>query len=196
MLWNVRSIANNLKVHFVPQTLKDSNIDIACITETWLDPEQGHNHSIGIIESYGFTLSHTPRKNRKGGGVAFLLRSNVNFTPIKHYANYNSLDWHGIRIFGNITSYRLLCIYRKQEISMKIFLEGFAHFLLSFCSSTTDEIVILGDFNVHFESEDKNSTDLADLLHQYGLSQRLKSPLVLVVTHLTSFSQIHIVYHY
>ena len=176
MLWNVRSIANNLKVHFVPQTLKDSNIDIACITETWLDPEQGHNHSIGIIESYGFTLSHTPRKNRKGGGVAFLLRSNINFTPIKRYANYNLLEWHGIRIFGNITSYRLLCIYRKQEISMKIFLEEFAHFLLSFCSSTTDEIVILGDFNVHFESEDKNSTDLADLLHQYGLSQTVKEP--------------------
>ena len=33
----------------------------------------------------------------------------------------------------------------------------------------------MGDFNVHFETSDKNSTDLANLLQQYGLSQMVNS---------------------
>ena len=59
---------------------------------------------------------------------------------------------------------------------MKTFIEEFSHFLETFCSNTTDEIVLLGDFNVHFNSGDKNSTDLADIVHQYGVSQMVNGP--------------------
>ena len=53
---------------------------------------------------------------------------------------------------------------------MTVFLDEFSHFLLSFCSNTTDEVIVLGDFNVHF-GVDTNSRNLVDLLDQYGLSQ-------------------------
>ena len=53
---------------------------------------------------------------------------------------------------------------------MTVFLDEFSHFHLSFCSNTTDEVIVLGDFNVHF-GVDTNSRNLVDLLDQYGLSQ-------------------------
>ena len=115
VLWNVRSIVNNLKVHFVTQTLKDCKVDIACITESWLDPDQGHNHTISIIESLGFTVSFSPRKNRRGGGVAILLRSHIQFVPIQHTAKYNSLEWHGIRLFGKQTSYIVFSVFTESK---------------------------------------------------------------------------------
>ena len=72
MLWNVRSLGNNLKHHFVQQTLEDQNIDIACITETWLSPDFGQDHTLSEIKNFGFNISSTSRKGRRGGGVAIL----------------------------------------------------------------------------------------------------------------------------
>ena len=170
MLWNVRSLVNNLKIQFILQTLRDQNIDITCITESWLDPDQGHNHSLAIIKSYGFQVSFTPRKNRTGGGVAVLMKKSVKYTEVKHSFMYTSFEWHGVRIVGS-TCYTILCVYRKQEFSMLLFLEELSDYLLALCTDTSDELIILGDFNVHFHTGDKNSTDLADLLQLYGLSQ-------------------------
>ena len=107
--------------------------------------------------------------------MAVLIRSHLHFIPIKHNAKYSSLEWHGIRIFGKSTSYSLLCVYRKQEISMNVFLEEMSHLLLSYCPKTTDEVVVLGDFNVHF-GEDANSVHLSNLLHQWGLFQMVNEP--------------------
>ena len=82
LLWNVRSLTNNLKVHFILHTLHDNKIDVACITETWLSPELGHNHTnISIIKSRGYNITFDSRSDRNGGGVAFLLKSNIKFTP-------------------------------------------------------------------------------------------------------------------
>ena len=167
----MRSLTNNLKIHFILHTLKDSNVDIACITETWLSPELGHEHTISIIKKWGYNIAFEARKNRTGGGVAFVLKPHVKYVALKHYNDYVSFECHGIKVTGDIASYRFLCIYRKQEVSMRTFLDEFLHFMESFCSNTTDEIVLLGDFNVHFGSGDKKSTDLADVVHQYGMVQ-------------------------
>ena len=165
-----------MKVHFVLQSLQDNDIDVACITESWLSREQGHNHTIATIESLGYNISFTSRSKQRGGGVAFLLKSKLQFVEIKPQGRYTSFEWHGIQICGSNSKYRLLCIYRKQKISMIVFLEEFEHFLSLFCTNTTDEVIILGDFNVHFNSPDKYCCDMVDLLERYGLSQSVTDP--------------------
>ena len=176
LLWNVRSLTNNLKIHFILHTLDDNKVDIACITETWLSPELGHNHSISIIKSRGYTISFHSRNDRCGGGVAFILKSGIKFKPFKHLTTYTSFEWHGIQVFGCASCYRLLCVYRKQEVSMITFVEELSHFMQLFCSNTTDEIILLGDFNVHFHTRDKKSLDLVDVVDQYGLCQAVLDP--------------------
>ena len=54
---------------------------------------------------------------------------------------------------------------------MNTFLEDFSILFEEKFSASCDEIIVLGDFNVHYGTQDKKSTDLVDLLSQYGLLQ-------------------------
>ena len=92
-LWNVCSISGYLKLHFVQQTLGDKNIHIACITETWLDPYDGHKHILSELNKFGYNVSFRSRKARKGGGVAFLIKKHIKFSCVfKNTLQYNSFE--------------------------------------------------------------------------------------------------------
>ena len=176
-LWNVRSISGYLKLHFVQQTLEDKNTDIACITETWLNPYEGHKHILSELNKFGYNVSFRSRKARKGGGVAFLIKKHIKFSRVfKNTLQYNSFEWNGIRVYSPKTTYCILCIYRKQEISFLQFHADLSELLRVMFSDSSDEILIVGDFNVHFETVDKPSRDLADLCAEYGLSQQVFEP--------------------
>ena len=173
MLWNVWSMGNNLKIHFIIQTIADSKIDVACITESWLT--EGYAHTQSILNSFGYNLSHTFRPNRAGGGVAMLIKANLEYKEVKTFFDLKTFEWHGIRLLGT-TVYLIVTIYRKQEFSMSLFLPEFSNFVSTLCNNTCDTVIFNGDFNVHFEVGDKPSRDLQDLLQEYGLSQTVVDP--------------------
>ena len=168
MLWNVWSLCGNLKFQFILQTMIDANIHIACITESWLT--DGHDHIVANIESLGYKISHFFRTGKKGGGVAILTHKSLTVKCIKFDLCYESFEWHGIRYFGDRV-YCILCIYRKQEVSTAIFFNEFTEFITLVCNSFSDPIIITGDFNFHYETNDKPSRDLKDLALNYGLQQ-------------------------
>ena len=171
----MRSLGNNLKIHCVLQTLLDKNISVACITESWLQ-ENGHEHTVTIIKSFGFEVSLSCRKDRTGGGIATLVRNPIKFTKVTTPLLFDSLEWNAIRIIGPICNYLLLCVYRKQEFPMASFLEDLSILLEKKCSASCDEVIVLGDFNVHYGTQDKRSSDLVDLLAEYGLLQAVTEP--------------------
>ena len=105
MLWNVRSLSNNLKLNFVQQTLEDNDIDIACITETWLSPDYGQNYTVSELQSFGFKISLTSRKNRTGGGVGILVKKSIKFSSLKYTEQYSSFEWNGMVLLLLIASY-------------------------------------------------------------------------------------------
>ena len=63
LLWNVWSLCGNLKFHFILQTMKDADIHIACITESWLT--EGHDHIVANIEKLGYKISHYFRADKR-----------------------------------------------------------------------------------------------------------------------------------
>lgn len=125
-----------------------------------------------LSKSYGYILSHTFRPNRTGGGVAFLLKKGLKFKKIDINLEVDSFEWHAIRF--PIHRYLLITIYRKQEISMLTFVEEFLEFMTIACNKTLDTVILSGDFNVHFETSDKPSRDLQNLITQFGLQQLVK----------------------
>ena len=74
LLWNVRSM--NRKVDFIMQYIVDRDIDIACITESWLTDES--NSVTFKIKNYGYNISHKHRNNTSGGGVCLIFKPIVN----------------------------------------------------------------------------------------------------------------------
>ena len=73
--FNVRSICN--KVVPVVELLKDHDVDICCMSETWL---KDHLDSVThLFEEFGFSILHTPRPTR-GGGTAVVFRNSLPIT--------------------------------------------------------------------------------------------------------------------
>ena len=169
-LWNVRSLGNNLKIHFILQTLKDCNIDIAFITESWLT--EGFAHTASLLNSFKYELSHTFRPNRIGGGVAVLIRKPLDFTVVHFPLTVDSFEWHAIRLPS--MSYLFVTIYRKQEIPLAVFLREFEELLSGITNKYLDTVFVTGDFNVHFQVDNKPTTDLRDALLHHGLVQHVE----------------------
>ena len=160
--WNVQSLAN--KIHVVLQLLNDQNIDISCLQETWFSSET--NITTSIIKESGYNISHTFRSNKRGGGVAILwksklesLKRNCNVVP----KTYSSFEYQCV-VFNFKTKVIIISLYRLQEVSFAEFLIDLEN-LINEHFSLSHSILLVGDFNVHFEkTESRDTVLLSDLL--------------------------------
>ena len=169
-VWNAQSLNN--KVDEVTQFLLDRQVDIACISETWLSGES--SVTTFAIKEAGYQIDHSFRSKR-GGGVAILWKPQFKVKCNLKNKIYESLQYKNVLLEGNVRI-NLICIYRFQEISTSQFLQDIND-LLYIQSSIGDTIVVCGDFNFHYEKSDsKNVEDLSDLLSSYGLFQFVVGP--------------------
>ena len=70
---NAQSCRN--KASELNDLVTDHDIDIFLLTETWLK-EQGDEAQKAEMTPAGYILKSFPRKNRRGGGLAFLMKKN------------------------------------------------------------------------------------------------------------------------
>ena len=174
--WNVQSLCNNTDK--VLQCLTDNGIEIACITETWMSSE--NNHTTSIIKSFGYSITHFYTENCRGTGVAILFKNTLKVKPFSKFSSvFDSFQYRCVEIsVKNQPSILLFVIYRCQEFTKDTFEQEFKH-LLNFCDLTSYNILLVGDFNYHFEKTSDNTViRLTNLISTYGLS-----PLIEVPTH-------------
>ena len=70
---NCCSIRN--KLSYVLDHVNEHKSDIVAITESWLSSDEGKNRRVSQeCKDYDYKLFHIPRPNRKGGGVALLIK--------------------------------------------------------------------------------------------------------------------------
>lgn len=169
-MWNAQSLNN--KVDIVTELLHDNQIDVACITETWLSDEG--NVTTFALKEAGYEIEHAYRSKR-GGGAAILWKKNQNVKCHFKRKMYDTFQYTNILLNGTV-KVNLICLYRLQETSVPQFMEDLDE-LLSNQVSISDTIILVGDFNFHFENlELKYVKDLEDLTSSYGLSQFVVGP--------------------
>ena len=162
--------------------LKDRNIDICCVTETWFKSKDGARFS--EIHDFGYDVISAPRKGI-GGGVAFVFNPKA-ITPVRNNVkSYKSFEVVECVIKTADNLIRLCVIYRSTQSKSKIkyeetkvstFFEEFEEYLDGVMNKNGAPL-LCGDFNFHVEDDNNtNATNFISLCESKGFKQNVHAP--------------------
>ena len=133
--------------HNLHELVIDNNVDVLALTETWLY-EKGDETCLADLTPKGYTCRSFPRKDGKGGGIAIVLKKEIDSVT-----SYTELDFSSFECIKlTIKSKTLLCVYRPppsrvNKSSHSIFREEFQN-LLDSHTLQGEDLTIFGDLNV------------------------------------------------
>ena len=151
-LMNCQSMCN--KTMEIADYVKDHNVDIVALTETWLkDTEQDNTQAIGDITPDGYCFKHVTRSRKKGGGVGLPFKKTLSLevtrVATKSFECMDACLTSGAVSLRIIVVYRLHPKYKKNGINTNLFFDEFTE-LLSKHILLPGKLLLLGDFNIHW----------------------------------------------
>ena len=171
-MFNAQSIVN--KAETVLRTMTDQSVDIAGICETWLTSLT--NPTTAKIKSHGYSLLHSFRTNKRGGGTALLYKSCYSLSPFKVNKHIKTFEYTAASIKTSTgTKVMFTIIYRTGQLT-SLFCHELDQFL-SVIQPLCDCLIVAGDLNVHFEQlQIRPNKQVLDLFQSYGLERNVFEP--------------------
>jgi hypothetical protein len=174
-LINARSVSN--KAESIWSHIVDNDLDIVGITETWLASGDTEDTKLDEITPDGYSNCHIPRPNRRGGGVAIVHRSTLTrkLHTVHPAKSFESIE---VNLTCASSCVKLIVVYRpppsKQNgLTKQCFFSEFSDFLQNLITAP-GMLLILGDFNFHFEKDpDPDAAIFRGLLDSVGLEQHV-----------------------
>ena len=170
MVYNPRSLNN--KIVSVMEALVDRSIDVAAICETWLTDLT--NPTTAVIKSYGFSILHNYREDRRGGGTAIIYRPTLSLAVHNFSTSFDTFEITSAVIKTATSKMLLIVIYRTGPILSQFNQE--LDLLLSEASSKFDSYAIVGDLNIHFEQGNNIVKQTLDRFYSFGLKKIVNEP--------------------
>ena len=161
---NIQCIRN--KILELEVLLKTSNYQIICLNEHWLSSDE-----ITSLRIDGYqVVSFFCRSVRKHGGVSVLASEKLKCSPILNLVEC-SVEVHCEILGIKVQNVQIITVYRSALGDFNIFLDKII--LLLDKLDITKNIVVTGDFNVHFNTADQRALQLCNLFGSFGLKQRV-----------------------
>ena len=143
LVLNARSIVKPDAFSALYADIKTNNIDICCISETWL------NHTVcnSQVCPSGYTILRKDRTNRRGGGVAILCRNDWKMEPLPNLTNSFECLW--VKIATENSIFYVATIYHPPDHMYNP--DDLVEFLANSCeqvlSTSPNTKIIAGDLN-------------------------------------------------
>ena len=152
----------------------DNNLDILCITETWL----GENDTAAITaltpDTHIFFNCPRPSEGR-GGGVAVIITKAIKSAKVVK-GDYRYFECMELTFFIEKTEYKIFTIYRAPDVEISSFFEEFMSFLIESKKKDSQNLYV-GDFNFWVnKSNDPKSSEFLSLLASFGLANFVVEP--------------------
>ena len=175
-LFNARSVAN--KCGEISELVLDRDFNLLAITETWL--REGDDPIVNHMCPPGYNFVGFPREKGRGGGLGLLYKSTLDIEVINK-ASYDTFESMCIKV--KLAKPVLLCVvYRpppshKNQLTASGFIDEIEQFLSSLVTDVTEDLCILGDFNMHIDnSDDTVAKRFLRILSTLDLQQHLTTP--------------------
>ena len=152
--------------------LKDSDVDIAFIQETWL--KKSDKATISQIKDFKYEImsSRKPRRCDLGGGVAVLYKNDLDVQRVKQKSKYSSFEFIECMLRTQSENYRFVNIYRveysqKHKVTFQTFIDEFSEFMSELILKK-GKLVLVGDYNIHVEKAmDDEALKFQEPLHLF-----------------------------
>ena len=168
---NIRSINN--KYPAIAKFISDNDTDLFAMSETWIRPDIT-SANLSEITPPGYSLYQQPWVARRGGGLGFFNKAGLDASVVSA-KTCSTFENFLIKISMNKESFYFLNIYRPPSSSTSTFFEHFQS-LLEDIHLTTENLAIIGDFNLHLETTCSNSKTFHSLISSYDFIQKVNFP--------------------
>jgi exonuclease III len=133
--------------------MDDNKIDVYFIVESWLRTDD--TTVVGELEGSDCRLISIPRKNRTGGGLCCLYKSNIEVRKenSRGISSLHTMEAMETTIMTKNKKLTVITIYRpgstaKNRYPMsKFFTE--LNDILAYYNTYKNEVIFIGDFNIH-----------------------------------------------
>ena len=161
---NARSIVKPDAYPALYAELNSNNIDLCCISETWLHP----TISSSLICPPGFHIIRKDRICTRGGGVAILCRNDWKIENIQNMDNPFECLW--VRITTQNSSFNIAVVYHPPEHDYD------ANDLVDFLTESSEQLLTENPNAKIIITGDLNKLNIYNLLNQLSFAQLVKSP--------------------
>ena len=169
---NVRSLRN--KTSAFSDFVLSNDLDIVGVTETWLRPSDTQG-LMDEITPAGFQLHQVPRENKKGGGVAVLVRNHIDSVRCQ-IDRRETFEHITVKLSDRQSSQLLVhVIYRPPSTSKSRFIEEFNSFMEA-AALSPHENIILGDVNIQLDSQNCWTENFNTVLLDFDFIQHVSTP--------------------
>ena len=169
---NCRSLKG--KVANLQVLIEDYKINVAVLQETWLS--QGCASVYSELKEMDFGVVKSERSNKRGGGLAVLVKKSVS-KVISVYYNDDNKAFESILCSFVVGKEKINVanLYRPPSCSKSDFLKEFDKFLPTVLEKD-GRTIICGDFNVDLLTNDRTAVELTKTLDLYDMEQRVETP--------------------
>ena len=173
---NMESIKN--KEELVHSILEDNKVDIAVVTEMWLNSSD--TDRIWIMASEigkgDYCLSSCPRMGCRGGGVALINRKNLE-SKLLSQGKLSTFQFGKWQVLVKHTCLMIVAVYRPPDLSNIMFLDDITEGMVDSLAEDIN-VIIAGDFNLHISNKnDDDAHNLLDTFTALGLDQHVGLPM-------------------
>lgn len=158
--FNARSL-NNDKFDYVCHVFENSDIDIICITETWLNCDLNDSN----FKINGYRLFRNDRKHGRGGGIAIYCKDDLNVQVVKCSLG-GAVEFLCLELQCVRSKILLSCVYNPHRNNV---LDSFFSEIAP-CLVDYDNIIVCGDLNVNLLKSDNVTENFNNLLSANGMS--------------------------
>ena len=172
MLYNPWSLNNKIDVFM--NTLIDYSVDISGVCETWFN--DSNNPTTAIIRSFGYSIIHNFRTDKKGGGTALIYKNCYVLTPINFQLSFKTFEITAAVVKSEAVKIILVVLYRTGPLS-SLFIQEL-DLLLADLVGRCDYLLLSGDLNIHFNRSHSNNlvNQSLETFLSYGLKKLVNSP--------------------